>query len=97
MLLHQAWTLPVFQSLSLVNFVKISDNKYSGIHFIQVFTYHQSALETQGTLSQCTRMQATAAAASGCVMETIYIPHVEHEAMLFTVWLNPQIVLILAL
>jgi len=33
---------------------------------------------------------------SGCIMETIYIPHVEsgqHEAMLFTVWLNPQIVL----
>jgi len=56
---------------------------------------HQSALETQGTLSQ-----ATAAATSGCVMETIcIIPHVEsgqHEAMLFTVWLNPQIVLISA-
>jgi len=39
-------------------------------------TNHQS-LETQGTLSQCTRMQATAAATSGCVVETIYIPHVE--------------------
>jgi len=44
-------------------------------------------------------MQATAAATSGCVMETTYIPHLEsgqHEAMLFTVWLNPQIVLISA-
>jgi len=62
-------------------------------------TNHHSALETQGTLSPCTRMQATAAATSGCVIETIYIPHVEshhHEAMLFTVWLNPQILLISA-
>jgi len=40
-------------------------------------TNHQSALETQGTLSQCTRMQATAAATSGCqcIIETIYIYH----------------------
>jgi len=44
-------------------------------------------------------MQATASATSGCVMETIHIPHVEsgqYEAMLFTVWLNPQIVLVSA-
>jgi len=41
----------------LINYVIYRDN-------------HQSALETQGALSQCTRMQATAA---GCVMETIYI------------------------
>jgi len=60
--------------------------------FIDSQTNHQSALETQGILSQCTRMQAA-------VIETIYIPHVkshQHEAMLFTVWLNPQIVLISA-
>jgi len=34
------------------------------------------------------------------VMETIYVPHVEsgqHEAMLFTVWSNPQIILITAI
>jgi len=32
----------------------------------------------------------------GVLWKPYYIPHVEHEAMLFTVWLNPQIVLISA-
>jgi len=53
--------------------------------YIDTQTNHQSALETQGTLSQCNHtIQATAAATS--YGNHVHVPRVEsgqHEAMLF--------------